>query len=48
VPRALSLLEEDAERGDQSLWTDFRRAVFDPIREEPRFKALLRSMKLPA
>jgi tetratricopeptide (TPR) repeat protein len=46
--RALSLLEEDAERGEQSFWIDFRRAVFDPIREESRFKAMLRAMKLPA
>lgn len=45
--RALDLLEQDSKEGERSLWIDYRHRVFDPIRGEPRFLAMLRNMKLP-
>jgi adenylate cyclase len=45
--RAMDLLERDASEGEQSLWIDFRRPEFAPLRGEPRFVSLLTKMKLP-
>ncbi len=45
--RALDLLEKDAREGERSLWIDFRRPVFNSIRDEPRFVSLLKEMRLP-
>jgi len=45
--KALELLEQDFREGEQSLWIDFRRHSFDPIRQTPRFLALLKQMNLP-
>lgn len=45
---ALALLEKDSgEGGDHSLWARYQSPVFDPIREDPRFVTLLRTMHLP-
>ncbi|MCI4365735.1 MAG: hypothetical protein L3K10_06735 [Thermoplasmata archaeon] len=40
--RALDLLEQDYREGDRILWLYHRGVFFDPIREDPRFVALLR------
>jgi tetratricopeptide (TPR) repeat protein len=45
--RALDLLEEDLERGDRGLWNLYQGRLFDSIRADPRFIAILRAMKLP-
>jgi hypothetical protein len=45
--RALELLEKDAREGERSLWIDFRRPAFNPIRNDPRFVSLLKQMRLP-
>ena len=45
--RALDLLEKDAREGDGILWLFHRSVFFDPIREDPRFVALLREYQLP-
>ena len=45
--RALAILERDYREGDKTLWNTYQGPAFDPIRENPRFVALLRTMKLP-
>ena len=44
---ALRLLEQDSREGDQVLWLFYRGTFFDPIRDDPRFIALLRQFRLP-
>jgi len=45
--RALDLLEQDYREGDAILWLYHRRVFFDPIRDDPRFVALLQKYRLP-
>ena len=45
--RALDFLEKDAREGDGILWLFHRSVIFDSIREDPRFVALLRQYQLP-
>ena len=45
--RALDRLERDYREGDQTLWMYRRGIFFDPIRQEPRFVALLQQYGLP-
>jgi adenylate cyclase len=45
--RALELLEEDFREGDAILWLYQGGVYFDPIRDDPRFLALLRAYRLP-
>jgi adenylate cyclase len=45
--RALDLLERDDREGDRILWLTYRGVFFDPLRDEPRFLALLRKNRLP-
>ncbi len=44
---ALDLLEKDYREGDRVLWLWSRGAFFDPIRNDPRFLALLEKYGLP-
>ena len=45
--KALELLERDSETGERSLWSSYQGLGFESIRDDPRFVALLRSMRLP-
>ncbi len=45
--RALGLLEQDDREGDAVLWLYHQGVYFDPIREDPRFGALLAKYRLP-
>jgi len=46
--KALDLLEKDYEVGERVLWLWHRGICFDPIRDEPRFQALLKRYGLPS
>jgi len=45
--RALDLLEQDCREGDATLWLYYRHVCFDPVRDDPRFRALLEALRLP-
>ena len=45
--KALALLEQDFREGDKTLWNSYQSEPLDPIRDDPRFVAMLRAMKLP-
>ncbi len=45
--RALDLLERDYREGDQTLWLYYRAIFFDPIRDDPRFVAMVKRFSLP-
>jgi len=45
--RALDLLEQDYRQGDATLWLYYQGVVFDAIRHDPRFEALLQQYRLP-
>jgi adenylate cyclase len=46
-PGALDLLEADMRSGDRVLWFYYLEPVFDAVRTDPRFVALLEAMHLP-
>jgi hypothetical protein len=45
--RALALLEDDDRHGEKTLWNVYQIYVLDPIRDDPRFLAMLRGLNLP-
>jgi adenylate cyclase len=45
--KALEVLEQDDREGDRALWAVYLNPIFDSLRDDPRFVALLRSMRLP-
>ncbi|HLN51207.1 MAG TPA: adenylate/guanylate cyclase domain-containing protein [Thermoplasmata archaeon] len=45
--RALDVLEQDYREGDKILWNFYRTEFLDPLRDNPRFVALLHAMNLP-
>lgn len=45
--RALDLLEKDYREGDAILWLYHQTAIFEAVRDDPRFVALLRKYRLP-
>jgi adenylate cyclase len=45
--KALALIEKDFWQGDKLLWNYYQVGLLDPVRDDPRFVAMLRAMKLP-
>jgi adenylate cyclase len=45
--KALERLEREFREGNRSLWADYQWIAFDPIRDHPRFRALLKRLDLP-
>jgi serine/threonine-protein kinase len=45
--KALALLEQEFREGDRLLWNSYQVQLLDPVRDDPRFIAMLRAMKLP-
>jgi tetratricopeptide (TPR) repeat protein len=45
--KALTLLERDWLEGDRTLWSFYQSELLDPLREDPRFIAILKDMNLP-
>jgi len=45
--RALALLAPDEQEGDTSLWNVYLDPILDPLRDDPRFVAMLRDLNLP-
>ena len=45
--RAFEWLERDYQSGDESLWADYHERVWDPFRDDPRFRSMLTKLNLP-
>ncbi|HLM91917.1 MAG TPA: adenylate/guanylate cyclase domain-containing protein [Thermoplasmata archaeon] len=45
--KALTLLERDFIEGDRTLWSFYQSELLDPLRDDPRFIAILKDMNLP-
>lgn len=45
--RGLTLLEQENREGDKMLWSFYQADFLDSVREDPRFLAMLRELKLP-
>ena len=46
--QALDWLERDYQEGDRILWLDYQLPAFDTIRHDPRFRAMLARLHVPA
>ncbi|HXY46498.1 MAG TPA: adenylate/guanylate cyclase domain-containing protein [Thermoplasmata archaeon] len=45
--RAFELIERDSDTGERCFWNSYQSFLFQSIRDDPRFVALLRTMHLP-
>jgi TolB-like protein len=45
--RALALLEENDRQGDRTWWFNYLDEGLDPVRDDPRFMAMLQALNLP-
>jgi TolB-like protein/Tfp pilus assembly protein PilF len=45
--KALDLIESSVREGESGLWLRYKMPMYDPIRDDPRFVAALRSFHLP-
>jgi hypothetical protein len=45
--KTLALLEQDNREGERLFWNLYQEPAFDTVRDDPRFVAILKDMRLP-